>query len=127
MVLSIPGYVAAIAAEYAWQRAHPVPAGPRAGDYQAADTVASLAMGAGSLVAPYVAKRVLDPVTPGVGRYGRWLLALGAGAAVLTTIGDVALRRLRDGQLPYPQTIPDDVRRVQEEVAQARQAPAVAT
>ena len=52
-----------MAAEYAWQRRHPVPAGTRAGDYQTADTLASLSMGLGSLVAPYVAKRVLDPVT----------------------------------------------------------------
>ena len=60
-VLAIPAYFAAIGAEYAWQRAHPVPPGTRAGDYQTADTLASLAMGAGSLVAPYVARKVLRP------------------------------------------------------------------
>ena len=36
-----------MAAEYAWQRAHPVEPGTRAGDYQLADTVASLSMGVG--------------------------------------------------------------------------------
>jgi sterol desaturase/sphingolipid hydroxylase (fatty acid hydroxylase superfamily) len=124
-VLAIPAYAAAMGAEYAWQRAHPVAPGTRAGDYQTADTLASLAMGAGSLVAPYVARKVLTPVTPGVGRYGRALLAAGAAAAVLTTVGDVLRRRVREGRLPDPQTVPDDVREVQEELAALRQAPAV--
>ena len=70
-VLAIPAYFGAMGAEVAWQRAHPVEPGTRAGDYQRADTLASLAMGVGSLVAPYVAKKVLDPVTPGRGRYAR--------------------------------------------------------
>jgi sterol desaturase/sphingolipid hydroxylase (fatty acid hydroxylase superfamily) len=124
-VLAIPAYFAAMGAEYAWQRTHPVEPGTRAGDYQTADTLASLAMGVGSLAAPYVAKKVLDPVTPGVGRYGRVLLVTGAAAAVLTTVGDVVRRRLRDGRLPDPQTVPDEVREVQEELASLRQAPAV--
>jgi sterol desaturase/sphingolipid hydroxylase (fatty acid hydroxylase superfamily) len=124
-VLAIPAYFAAMGAEYAWQRAHPVEPGTRAGDYQTADTLASLSMGVGSLVVPYVAKKVLDPVTPGVGRYGRVLLAAGAAAAVLTTVGDVVRRRVRDGRLPDPQAVPDDVREVQEELATLRQAPAV--
>ena len=81
-VLAVPAYFAAIGAEYAWQRAHPVAPGTRAGDYQRADTLASLAMGTGSLIAPYLARKVLDPVTPGRGKYGRALLAAGATAAV---------------------------------------------
>ena len=124
-VLAIPAYFAAMGAEYAWQRAHPVEAGTRAGDYQTADTLASLAMGVGSLVAPYVARKVLDPVTPGRGRYGRALLAAGATAALLTTVGDVVRRRVRDGRLPDPQTVPEEVREVQEELAGLRLAPAV--
>ncbi len=125
-VLAIPAFFGAMGAEYYWQRAHPVEPGTRAGDYQLADTVASLTMGIGSLLAPYVAKKVLDPVTPGVGRYGKALLGVGAAAAVLTTVGDVVVRRLRDGSLPDPQTVPDDVRRVQEELAGVRQGPAAA-
>ena len=101
----------------AFRAAHPVEPGTRAGDYQLADTVASLSMGIGSLAAPYVARRLLDPVTPGVGRHGRTLLALGAAAAVLTTVGDVVRRRLRDGSLPQPQTVPTAVREVQDEHA----------
>jgi sterol desaturase/sphingolipid hydroxylase (fatty acid hydroxylase superfamily) len=124
-VAAVPAYFAAIGAEYAWQRAHPVAPGTRAGDYQTADTLASLAMGTGSLVAPYLAKKVLDPVTPGRGRCGRALLVAGATAALLTTVGDVVRRRVRDGRLPDPQTVPGDVREVQEELAGLRQAPAV--
>ncbi len=124
-VLAVPAYFAAIGAEYAWQRAHPVAPGTRAGDYQTADTLASLAMGTGSLVAPYLSRRVLDPVTPGRGRYARALLAAGATAALLTTVGDVLRRRVRDGRLPEPQSVPDEVREVQEELAGLRQVPAV--
>jgi sterol desaturase/sphingolipid hydroxylase (fatty acid hydroxylase superfamily) len=124
-VAAIPAFLGAMGAEYLWQRSHPVEPGTRAGDYQLADTVASLTMGVGSLVAPYVARKVLDPVTPGVGRHGGRLLALGAATAVLTTVGDVVVRRLRNGRLPDPQTVPDDVRAVQEELAAIRQGPAV--
>jgi sterol desaturase/sphingolipid hydroxylase (fatty acid hydroxylase superfamily) len=126
-VAAIPAFIGAMAAEYAWQRAHPVEPGTRAGDYQLADTVASLSMGVGSLAAPYVARRLLDPVTPGVGRHGRTLLAVGAATAVLTTVGDVVRRRLRDGRLPDPQTVPAQVREVQDELAEIRQGPATAT
>jgi sterol desaturase/sphingolipid hydroxylase (fatty acid hydroxylase superfamily) len=125
-VAAIPAFIGAMGAEYLWQRSHPVEPGTRAGDYQLADTVASLTMGLGSLVAPYVAQKVLDPVTPGVGRHGGRLLALGAAAAVVTTVGDVVRRRVRDGRLPEPQTVPSGVRAVQEELAGVRQGPAVA-
>ena len=125
-VAAIPAFIGAMGAEYLWQRSHPVEPGTRAGDYQLADTVASLTMGVGSLVTPYVIKKVLDPVTPGVGRHGGKLLALGAATAVLTTVGDVVRRRLTDGRLPDPQTVPADVRAVQEELAEIRQGPAVA-
>ena len=123
-VAAIPAFIGAMGAEYLWQRSHPVEPGTRAGDYQLADTVASLAMGVGSLVAPYVAKKVLDPVTPGVGRHARTLLAVGAATAVLTTVGDVVRRRLGPGGLADPQTVPDEVRAVQEELAGIRQGPA---
>lgn len=51
-VAAIPAFIGAMAAEYAWQRTHPVEPGTRAGDYQLADTVASLSVGVGSLAAP---------------------------------------------------------------------------
>ena len=67
-VLAIPGFFGAMGAEYAWQRRHPAaPGETRPGDYELNDTIASLAMGVGSLLAPFVAKRVLDPLKPGTG------------------------------------------------------------
>lgn len=46
-MLSIPGFVGSRAAGYAWQECHPVE-DARAGDYEPADTSASLAMGIGT-------------------------------------------------------------------------------
>jgi sterol desaturase/sphingolipid hydroxylase (fatty acid hydroxylase superfamily) len=122
-VLAIPAYLGAMGAEYAWQRRHPVPAGTRAGDYQTADTLASLSMGLGSLVAPYVTKKLLDPVTPGVGRYAKALIGLGAAAGLATTLADVLARRARDGGLPEAGTVPERIREVQDELAELRFAP----
>lgn len=124
-VLAIPAYFASMAAEYAWQRRHPVEPGTRAGDYQLADTLASLSMGLGSLAAPWVSKKLLDPVTPGVGRYGRAALAVVAATSVATTVADLVVRHQREGGLPDPMTVPDEVREVQDELAARRSAPAV--
>ncbi|HET8561703.1 MAG TPA: sterol desaturase family protein [Marmoricola sp.] len=123
-VMAIPAFFGAMGAEYAWQRRHPVPAGTRAGDYQLADTLASLSMGVGSLVAPYVAKRLLDPVTPGVGRFAKVLVGVGAAAGLATTVADVLTRRRREGGLPEAGTVPEDIRVVQDELAELRYAPA---
>ncbi|HEU4567539.1 MAG TPA: sterol desaturase family protein [Marmoricola sp.] len=123
-VAAIPAFLGAMGAEYVWQRRHPVPAGTRAGDYQLADTLASLSMGVGSLVAPYVTKRLLDPVTPGVGRFAKVLVGVGAAAGLATTIADVLSRRRREGGLPEAGTVPEDVRLVQDELAELRYAPA---
>ena len=106
-VLAIPAFIGAMAAEYVWQRRHPAPAGTvRAGDYELADTMASLTMGVGSLVAPFVAKRLLDPVTPGVGRYAKVLMGTAVVATAVPTVADVARRRLADGGLPEAGTLP---------------------
>ena len=114
-VAAVPAYIGAMGAEYLWQRKHPVPVGSRAGDYQLADTLASLSMGLGSLMAPYVTKRVLAPVTPGVGRFAKVLA---------TTVADVLAQRRREGGLPAAGTVPKPVREVQDELADLRFAPA---
>lgn len=100
-VLAIPAYIGAMGAEYVWLRRHPAPEGtPRAGDYELSDTIASLTMGLGSLVAPHVAKRVLDPLTPGVGRWGKALIGTAVAAGVATTAADIVRRRTAYGRLP---------------------------
>ncbi|MBM6401217.1 sterol desaturase family protein [Phycicoccus sonneratiae] len=112
-VLAIPAFVGAMAAEYRWQKRHPAPAGTtRAGDYELADTVASLTMGVGSLIAPFVAQRLLDPVTPGVGRRARWLMGTAVAASAATTVLDVVRRHRAGGGLPEAGTIPEAARQV---------------
>ncbi len=107
-VLAIPAFVGSMGAEYWWYRRHPVdPDTWRPGDYSLADTLASLTMGLGSLFAPYVAKRVLDPITPGRGRYARVLAGAGLAAAAATAVGDVLrMRRRAGGSLPDAGTLP---------------------
>lgn len=105
-VLAIPAFVGSMGAEFWWQRRRLARGGdPGPGDYELQDTIASLTMGVGSLVAPFLAKAVLDPLTPGRGRFGRALLGAAALGAVVTTVADV-VRRHRAGDLPEAGTIP---------------------
>ncbi|MFN3340289.1 MAG: sterol desaturase family protein, partial [Dietzia sp.] len=97
-VLAIPGFIAAMAAEYAWQSRNPAD-GERAGDYEFADTMASLSMGVGSLVAPYVADTLLAPVTPRTGRYAKAFMGMSLAAAAAATVGDVVRRTRTTGLL----------------------------
>ena len=106
-VLAIPAFVGAMAAEVLWQRRHPAPAGTsRAGDYELADTLASLTMGVGSLVAPFVSARLLDPVTPSRGRWAKVLMGVAVGASAATTVADVVRRGRAEGGLPDAGTLP---------------------
>lgn len=109
-VLAIPAFIGAMGAELWWQRRHPAaPGEERAGDYELGDTIASLTMGVGSLVAPFVTGPLLRRLTPGSTKGGTALLALGAAAGAATTVGDV-LRRRREhgGTLPEAGTLPSD-------------------
>lgn len=94
-VAAIPVYFGSIGAEYAWLRRHAEERGETAGDYEWHDTVASLTMGVGSLVAPLIAHKLLTPVTAGRGRYARALVALAAGGATVATLADLVARRSR--------------------------------
>jgi len=106
-VLAIPAFVGAMASEVLWQRRNPAPAGTtRAGDYEVADTIASLTMGVGSLIAPFVAKKLLDPVTPGIGRGAKVLMGVAVAASTVTTVADVVRRRRAEGELPPAGTLP---------------------
>ena len=93
-VLAIPGFIGAMAAEYAWQRTHPVAPGTRAGDYEFKDTMASLSMGVGSLVAPYVSNALIARPLGRRGKAAKTVMALAIGATAVTTAVDV-VRKLR--------------------------------
>lgn len=118
-VLAIPGFVAAMGAEYAWQKRHPTPEGEeRAGDYELQDTIASLAMGVGSLVVPLVTAPALRRLAPGSGRLGTVLAGVGLTAAAVTTVGDVLRRRRALGHLPEAGTLPSE--QVEPELVRSR-------
>jgi sterol desaturase/sphingolipid hydroxylase (fatty acid hydroxylase superfamily) len=95
-VAAVPAYFGTMAAERAWLRRRAERDGPSAADYERRDTLTSLAMGVGSLLAPAVLPRLLRPVTPGRGRFGKALVAGAVGAAALTTVADVVGRRLAE-------------------------------
>jgi sterol desaturase/sphingolipid hydroxylase (fatty acid hydroxylase superfamily) len=97
-VVAVPFYFGSMAAEYLWLRHKADDRGPTAGDYERRDTIASLAMGLGSLVAPLVVPRLLRPFTPGRGRYGKAVIAAALGAVAVTTVADRVARRSEAGR-----------------------------
>ncbi len=111
-VLAIPAFVGAMAAEFHWQRTHPAAPGEnRPGDYELNDTIASLTMGVGSLVAPFVTGPLLRRLTPGRTKLGTALLVAGATAGVVATAGDVLrAKKAHGGELPPAGTLPSDAR-----------------
>ncbi len=109
-VTAIPFYFGTMGAEYLWLRNRELETDPdgvtsdrngrdvSAGVYERQDTIASLTMGVGSLFLPIVLPKLLRPVTPGRGRYGKVLPIAAASAAALTTLADrVATRSGRLG------------------------------
>ncbi len=94
-VVAVPVYFATMAAEYIVLRQRAAAGAPSAGDYEKRDTIASLSMGVLSLVAPLAAPRLLRPLTPGLGRFGRAVVGAALGAAAITTASDFVGRRAR--------------------------------
>jgi len=92
-VAATPVYFGTMGAEAAWLRRRAEREGPSAADYERRDTIASLAMGVGSLLAPLVIPKLLRPITPGKGKCGKALVATALGAVALTTIADLIARR----------------------------------
>ena len=93
-VVAVPGYFAAMGLEYLAQRRRLARGGaPSAGDYERRDTLASLAMGNLSLLAPFVVPRLLRPITPGRGRFAKAAVGVAVVAAAVTTAADVVARR----------------------------------
>ena len=114
-VLAIPMYFATMGAEYLHHRSRARVVGELPGDYERRDTLTSLTMGSASLVVPLVAPTLLGPITPGKGRYGKALVAGAIGAAAVTTVADVVVRR-GEAELagsPDPSTSPDPIGRRQ--------------
>jgi sterol desaturase/sphingolipid hydroxylase (fatty acid hydroxylase superfamily) len=87
-VVAIPLYFGTMGAEYLWLRDREGPRDVSAGRYERRDTLASLSMGVGSLVAPLLVPKALKHVTPGKGRYGKALVGVAICSAAVTTIAD---------------------------------------
>jgi len=92
-VIAVPFYFGSMAVEYVVLRRRAGQRGPAAADYERRDTVASLTMGVGSLVAPLVVPWLLRPITPGRGRFGKAFVTAVVGAAAVTTAADIVARR----------------------------------
>ena len=73
-VASIPVYFGTMAAEQRYLAKRAAERGPTAGDYTREDTLTSLAMGVGSLLAPLITPKLVKHVVPGKGKYGNCLL-----------------------------------------------------
>jgi len=92
-IAATPVYFGTMGVEAAWLRRRAEQQGPSAADYERRDTLASLAMGVGSALVPLVIPKLLDPITPGKGKYGKALIAAAVGAVAVTTIADFVARR----------------------------------
>ena len=93
-VVAVPLYFITMAAEHLWLRRRAAARGASAGDYERRDTIASLSMGVGSLVMPLVMPKLLRPFTLGRGRWGKAVVGVAAGAALVTTAADLVRRGL---------------------------------
>jgi sterol desaturase/sphingolipid hydroxylase (fatty acid hydroxylase superfamily) len=87
-VAAVPFYFGSMGAEYRALVKRADFEGPSRADYTRDDTVASLAMGVGSLVAPFAAAALARQVLPGKGRFPKVLVRTAAVAAIATTIAD---------------------------------------
>jgi len=97
--LATPGFLAAVAIEKViLDRREKNPENAAIG-YERSDTIASLVMGTASLVVPIAMSKLLAPVTPGKGKYGKALMISAIGAAAVTTIADVLSRREDDSRV----------------------------
>ena len=87
-VTAIPFYFGSMAAEHKWLARRAGKQGPTRSDYQKDDTVASLAMGVGSLLVPLVTGALAARVTPGKGRFPNALVRTAVVATIATTVAD---------------------------------------
>ena len=92
---AVPFYFGSMAVEHRLLERRAAILGPSQGDYERRDTLASLAMGTGSLLIPFVAKPIAASIRPRAGTYGRAAMAGFVGAAAITQLADVGSRRAR--------------------------------
>ncbi len=127
-VASIPIYFGTMAAEQRYLAKRAAERGPTAGDYTKEDTLTSLAMGVGSLLAPLITPKLVKHVVPGKGKYGKVLVGATAVAAAATTVADRIVSRSGDDERGVRRKrIADRVRRIAAPAAVATGTLATAT
>ncbi len=92
-VAAVPFYFGSMGAERRYLASRALREGPSRADYTREDTAASLAMGVGSLLAPFAAGALVKKVLPGKGRFPKVLVRTAVASAVITTIADRFARR----------------------------------
>jgi len=92
-VLAIPGYVASMGLEFRALERRRAEQGPSAADYEWRDTITSLTMGFASLAAPIVVPKLVRPLVPGKGHYGKVLVGTALGALAVSVAADAIARR----------------------------------
>ena len=100
-VAAVPFYFGSMEAERRWLARRAETDGPTPADYTRPDTVASLAMGVASLLAPFAAEAIVRRITPGKGRFPKALVRTAVTAAIATTVAD-RLATLDDDALTQP-------------------------
>ena len=104
-VVAIPGFFASMGYEAWWLDRRAKSEGPSAVDYERNDTLASLAMGTGSLFIPLATKKLAENFAVGSGKWAKPLLGLAGAAALAAVVADAVVRANEQdsGQLPtYP-------------------------
>jgi sterol desaturase/sphingolipid hydroxylase (fatty acid hydroxylase superfamily) len=101
-VAAVPFYFASMGAEAWWLRRDRDARPPTGGDYERRDTITSLSMGVGSLLVPLVTRPLFRDFDAEEGRWGRALLGVAGGAALVAGAADAVARAngLRAGRLP---------------------------
>lgn len=107
-VVAIPGFFASMGYEAWWLDRRAKSEGPSAVDYERNDTLASLAMGTGSLFIPLATKKLAQNLAVGSGKWAKPLLGLAGAAALAAVVADAVGRANEQDSAQLP-TRPDNL------------------
>lgn len=102
-VVAIPGFFASMGYEAWWLERRAKTEGPSPVDYERNDTLASLAMGTGSLFIPLATKKLAQNLALGSSKWAKPLLGVAAAAAFTAVVADAVGRSYdhKAGELPH--------------------------
>lgn len=92
-VFAIPGYIASMELERRALERRRKTQGSTAANYEWRDTVTSLTMGVASLAAPILVPKLVAPLVPGKGKYGKVLIGTAIGTFGLSVAAGAWARR----------------------------------